>query len=163
MRPQSIPPPSQIEVEAELRDQFKHGDITAVSIWLGHRDHTTLSRELNSEEPAESSAYAFLRFLDACYKTRFELGTAVWALVERFNARYQQKAVETQTFSPVAETFHTLNIAELNDLPVRDRLRVAQQLYSDLGKYIAGLYHLDMDADEEETQYPRPAKTAGGR
>jgi hypothetical protein len=163
MRPQLLPPPNQIEITRALRDCFQIGDITAAAIWRGDRDHTTLSKQLNWEEPSDPSLYDFARDLDAFYKTRYDLGASVWRLAEAINARYQQKPVEVQTFAPIAETFHNLNMAQLKDLPFRDRLRVAEQLHSELGKYIAGLRHLDIDEGDDEAQFSRPARAGIGR
>jgi hypothetical protein len=65
-------PPSQEEFEARLRDCFKNGDITSVSSLTGqHR--TSLSRQLNPEEPERSSLYETAVLLEGCRATRAEL------------------------------------------------------------------------------------------
>ncbi|MDQ3918117.1 MAG: hypothetical protein M3348_06530 [Acidobacteriota bacterium] len=87
-------PPSQEEFESQLRDLFRNGDITSVAAWLG-KNKSQISRQLNPEEPEQSDPFRFALFLDACYRTRHELGAGLWALLEVVNKRHQAKGAET--------------------------------------------------------------------
>jgi len=71
------------EIEREIRDCLKHGDIREISIITG-KSETYLASQLNPDDERESYTYLFLQFICAVDQIDRERGDKLWDLVENF-------------------------------------------------------------------------------
>jgi hypothetical protein len=120
-------PPVQEDVEKELRDKFQTGDITSVAAWLGC-DRTSLSRQLNPEEPQPSVVFEVLRFLDSCQRVRPELFEDVAGVILDFiNSRRSQATPQGIEFSQVHKSLSEVIEGYIEKAPYKDRLKTTRR------------------------------------
>lgn len=88
-----LQPISQIDIEIEQEDLFKHGDMKPVAAESGQHI-STFSRRINSDEPAKSALFEILSELRAEAIHNPEIGRAVFSILYRHAIEWE--LVDTQ-------------------------------------------------------------------
>lgn len=140
-------PPVQEEVERELRDKFQTGDITSVAAWLGC-DRTSLSRQLNPEEPQSSVIFETLRFLDACERVRPELFEDVSGILLNFIGARRSAGSPSQNFA-VSDLTEAIK-AYFNNAPYSEQLKATRRAIATLEAKERELMEFDLEDSPDE-------------
>lgn len=152
-----IAPPAQEEVEGEIYKATQHGEVTSVAVWV-HEKPAKLSRELNPDYPQyEAKIYAAAHLLWGAGQVRLELAERWFAPLARVMDRL--RAAEAEAAGAVVRldakarrSLWELIGAEIDRLPIRERLETVRCAMRELKNLEAGLMHQDLeDAPEIES------------
>lgn len=121
----NLEPPDQEQLEIELRDLFKNGDIRKVSA-NARVPYGTLTKQLNPNDPTESVVYEFLMFLFGCARTKPELEEAVWRLVLR------HRPLPMDALEAASENYRAARANYEDGLATREQLEDARSRVQDV-------------------------------
>lgn len=145
-------PPDQEEIERAQRDLFKSGDIKAVARCLDV-DPSYVGKCLNPENPDHKGPlYTFVRWLWACDQQRENLGDDHLALVTKIRNACLGKRTNgdsVQLTKSVTDSLCSLIQAEMDDLPMTERMAFLERITLDVEKFKDGLRFKDL-ADSEK-------------
>lgn len=170
MSAHTIPPLDQELIERRIRALFTHSDITDVAIHAA-RHRTTLSRQLNPEEPMKSDVFSLLELLRGCRLGGHQgLEADVWSEVCYWREQIASMGgakPELKAPDEIQAAYLTLLRLEVSEPKgsVIDRQRAARTLKDCISRYERELVEEDESRWDEygpSRTGSRALKVAGG-
>ena len=96
---------TQKEVELELRDQLKHGDIRRVSLLSGIGE-SYLEAQFNPNDERKSAAFVFLQIQCALDEISAERGERFWQTIVRFRETSKKRKKSALSVARELAEFH---------------------------------------------------------
>jgi putative lipoic acid-binding regulatory protein len=125
-----IKAPDQEQLEGEIHQLFKHGEIKELAPEVRvHYD--TLRKQLSPNNIEESPAYSFLYFLYAAFKVRPELAEDIWQIVNKYRPRREERPATSNALDATWYDLKAVLARREDGLAHEDDLRRAVEAHID--------------------------------